>query len=472
MLVGLAILAVALATRGYAFTQSVIDWDESLYALVARDLVAGHLPYTTVWECKPPLLFAIFAFGFKLFGVSVTAFRWLGVAAVAATAFLIYRIALHFPRNPVRTGIIAAALFLGMSLADGGIASNAELFVVPFETAAASLFVRSVRLPLRDVLAAGVLFAIAVQVKETALVPSVTMCALALWQGRLRVRDLVIIAATVAAGIVLVALPFALTGSLGVYLDANFFSDLRRLQLPRASVNLAAIVAAQLWELAPAIEIALAFGIARLVRRSPQPGDGLLLLLAAWTLAVFVTIATIGDFPGHQFIEAMPPLALLAAVPLADRLAFPRRPAVAVALACALAIVMHGGWFMLRASEIVPHRARDAAYGDPVAAFAARAKPVLAADPSLFVAHGQPILYLLLDRAAPTRYPYPPHLNDPRLSIVAGTADHRELRRIDASRPHYLVSDRTAPAAYLRLFSESGATLYRAQSSARGSAKP
>lgn len=472
LLVAGAILAVALATRAYAFTQSVIDWDESLYALVARDLVAGALPYTTVWECKPPLLFAIFGLGFKVFGVSVVALRWLAVIAVATTAFLVYRVGMLFPRSPVLAGTVAAAFFLAMSLADGGIASNAELFVLPFETAAAYLLLRRPRLRSGGAVAVGILIAVAVQVKETAFVPSLVLCTIALWQKRLTVREGILIAVTVAAGIALIAAPFALTGNLDVYLDANLFADLRRLYVPRSAVNAPAIAAAQLWELAPAIEIAIGFGIARLVRRSSEHGDELLLPLAGWAAAVLATIVAIGDYPGHQFVEAMPPLALLAAAPLAGWLAALHRPVAASALTCVLAVGMHDAVFTQRAIEVARHRAGDATYGDPVAAFAARAKPALAEDQSLFVASGQPILYLLLERQAPTRYPYPPHLNDPRLRAVAGTADGRELRRIRASKPHFIVSVSAAPRGYLRLFSESGTTLYRAQSSARSSAKP
>lgn len=35
------------------FPPAVIDWDESLYAVVGRELLEGRLPYVSVLEIKP-----------------------------------------------------------------------------------------------------------------------------------------------------------------------------------------------------------------------------------------------------------------------------------------------------------------------------------------------------------------------------------------------------------------------------------
>jgi len=62
----LALLVVV--SRAPVLLQSVASVDEGLYALVAREWLRGHLPYTSVWETKPPFFFALLAGAFALFG--------------------------------------------------------------------------------------------------------------------------------------------------------------------------------------------------------------------------------------------------------------------------------------------------------------------------------------------------------------------------------------------------------------------
>ena len=51
----------ALLMRTPTFLVSAVDWDESLYVLIASQWLSGHPPYTTVFEIKPIGIFAIFA---------------------------------------------------------------------------------------------------------------------------------------------------------------------------------------------------------------------------------------------------------------------------------------------------------------------------------------------------------------------------------------------------------------------------
>ena len=57
----LALLALALATRLPYFFVDVIDWDESTFILMGHSLLKGFLPYTHLWDLKPPAIFFLFA---------------------------------------------------------------------------------------------------------------------------------------------------------------------------------------------------------------------------------------------------------------------------------------------------------------------------------------------------------------------------------------------------------------------------
>ena len=55
-------LALTLVLRFSAFFETVIDWDETNFLLMGRDLLRGYAPYTTVYDHSPigaTLLFAL-----------------------------------------------------------------------------------------------------------------------------------------------------------------------------------------------------------------------------------------------------------------------------------------------------------------------------------------------------------------------------------------------------------------------------
>src|SRR5690242_11241170 len=47
---GLILLVIAFALRAPAIGLSEIDWDESNFSLVAREILRGHWPYTAVFD--------------------------------------------------------------------------------------------------------------------------------------------------------------------------------------------------------------------------------------------------------------------------------------------------------------------------------------------------------------------------------------------------------------------------------------
>ena len=132
LIAALAIAVVVVVARAPALLRSVADYDESLYLLVARDVLAGNLPYVTVWECKPPLFFFLIAGWLKLFGLSIVSYRFLADAAVFVTAYALYCIGRALPTRGTLIGSTAALTYVGLTLSDSGTASEADIFVAPF----------------------------------------------------------------------------------------------------------------------------------------------------------------------------------------------------------------------------------------------------------------------------------------------------------------------------------------------------
>lgn len=89
----LILFLVALFIRFPFFFRDYIDRDESTFIIMGQSWVNGHLPYTELWDLKPPITFLFFAIVIKLFGKSFIAIRLCGTALVALTALFTYGMA-------------------------------------------------------------------------------------------------------------------------------------------------------------------------------------------------------------------------------------------------------------------------------------------------------------------------------------------------------------------------------------------
>ena len=88
----LLLFAVAFFVRLPFFFRDYIDRDESTFILIGQSWVNGHLPYTDLWDVKPPLTFLFFAGIIYVFGKSFIAIRFIGTLLVTITTFFTYKI--------------------------------------------------------------------------------------------------------------------------------------------------------------------------------------------------------------------------------------------------------------------------------------------------------------------------------------------------------------------------------------------
>ncbi|WP_165819346.1 ArnT family glycosyltransferase [Flagellimonas aquimarina] len=88
----LILFLVALVIRFPFFFRDYIDRDESTFIIMAQSWVDGFLPYTKLWDLKPPITFLFFAVVISVFGKSFIAIRLAGVVLVVITALFTYKI--------------------------------------------------------------------------------------------------------------------------------------------------------------------------------------------------------------------------------------------------------------------------------------------------------------------------------------------------------------------------------------------
>lgn len=140
-LVFLIFLGGSLFFRFPFFFRDYVDRDESTFILMAQSLVNGHLPYTQLWDLKPPLLFLIFALPVWAFGKSLFAIRIMGWLAVSGISYYTYALGREIGGKGAGLASGIACMFL-MSLGGSVQGVMSEHFSMLFLLPSLGLLVR------------------------------------------------------------------------------------------------------------------------------------------------------------------------------------------------------------------------------------------------------------------------------------------------------------------------------------------
>ncbi len=445
----LLVVLFALLVRLPGLPPSVMDWDESVYILAAREILHGRLPYVGVFDDKPLGGPSLIALALATLGQSVLAVRLLGLAGVAATSVLLHATAMR--AGLARPAALAAALlYAAFTTQLNGLSTNTELLFAPFTVAAFCVAVGHVdeRRPLRQyiaVAACGLLFGIGIWIKYVVALPAAALFAglVGSWLWRRR-TNLLAAAASAAIYGSLCLLPTLLTAALywrGGLLDlwwyCNFGYMSTYLGLPTPLAETFHLVQANLLAIWPLL---LLSGLALpMVRRAPRAIQAFVAAVAVWALVEAAAVVAPQKFFDHYFLVLLPPLSLLSGLALAEvarrviRPELHRRAAPVMAVCvtlvplAAVAAKLSPGWLNLGKSD-VPRQVAALIRGDT--------QP----DPTLWVVNSEPVIYFLAGVPSPTRFPFPPHLVGSQSGITRSDPAV-EIARVLATHPRYLVVD-------------------------------
>lgn len=94
------------------FFRDYVDRDESTFILMGQSWVDGHLPYTELWDIKPPLTFFFFGTLIYLAGKSFIAIRLAGVLLITTSSFFTYKIGSFFytKKTAIAMGFLSVIL--------------------------------------------------------------------------------------------------------------------------------------------------------------------------------------------------------------------------------------------------------------------------------------------------------------------------------------------------------------------------
>lgn len=481
-ILGGGLCLLALLSRAPAFVMSVVDWDESLYFIMAEQWRAGHLPYTAVWDNKPLGIYAIFAAFQSIFGDHILAMRLAALLAVTATGLIIWRIGRHVLRDrpPLIAelcGAAAGALFILTSIPDDGIAANTEIFMEAF-TCLGLLWALTPmgRIGPPRAIAIGFALGAAFMIKYVAVFDMFAVFAvMLLLPGRIgrglgALRDVIRQGLFFSLGaltpFLAVAALYAAYGAFPAFVEASLLSNLRRVAVPVSGGGALGAYAHQA-ALFPLLYAGLLWLVLEAVR-----GRSCRRLLLVWAFTSALGVASGGLYFSHYFLQILPVLCVAAGLLLAAALSLP----YAVARAGLIALALFSLWPM--AARITPDLGRMIAVAarppvpglgllrDTPAKVAADLLPELKAAPgeTIYVFDGEPVLYSLTQARLPTRYVFPSFLQSRLLAHMIGIDPVAVLDGIMAARPLFVIrrtnpDDRNAATRNLDVYARMNADL-------------
>ncbi len=446
------LFVAAALLRAFSFAPAVIDTDEGLYMLQAREWLRGNWPLVGVWDMHPVGAPALFAAIMALLGDGIWVMRLLGVLGTWLTAWGLFAI-VRFATAPPALGLAAGLLYLAHSTLLSGLATNTEILFAPLTTWSMALGLRAARRalengqapPFAKIVAMGAMIGFALAIKPVAVFEGslawLLLVGPAWWRGLLSTPRVLAYAVSYAvlcaSPTLLFGLAYFLRGDLDEFINGAFLAPMRY-----AGTRVTLVDAAR-YTLIVAMILLWAFVLVAPAVVRPRVTQGPVALLRrisiAWFAAATAAVIMPGMYFQHYYLIWLPPLSLLAALG-ARRLARAARPGLVVA---AFALLVGGPAVDAWRSSTIPRL-----YGtigltgpDPVREVAAAVRREIEPGEPIWVVNYHPSVHVLADAGLATRYAFPAQLTG-RYWSVTGIDPYAEVARILAATPQVIVVDR------------------------------
>ena len=304
---------------------SPLERDEGVYATIGQRLLHGDIPYRDLFDNKPPVVYAWYAFSFLVFGEGVAAPRIVAAVLLSLTTLAIFGEAqMIFPR---RVAYLAAASFaVATGLPFVALHANSEAYMVlPLVASLAAFTIGTRRSRLGWFVLAGALGALAAMTKQVAVWNIVALAVMAMtWRwGRAetawqRITPLLSLLAGAAGATALIAAPFFVEGALSDFLYANISYNWVYASFVTFGYTVAhlALGAALVSALAAPLVAGMVLGVLTVLRRTRRHAA---YLLVVWAAASAFGVASGGRFFPHYFLQLVPAMVLLTAAVVDDR---------------------------------------------------------------------------------------------------------------------------------------------------------
>jgi 4-amino-4-deoxy-L-arabinose transferase-like glycosyltransferase len=464
------LLVVVLRWSG--FYHSVLDLDESIYILIADAWLDGHTPYTTIFDNKPPGIYAIYAALLFISKGSILSIRIAACIFISLTCFILYKLAGLFDRENNRTGLIAGIVYALSSISMQGNASNTELFFSPFVVFAFYLFLSSglindkniTRINYFKLIFAGLLLGLAFEIKFVVvfdfLAMTLILIVLVIFILKPEKKIIKLLQSGVALSIgflmpfLIVSAAFYSVNQFDDYFYANITAN--RLRTVANGFNPASIIRAiqylifrnhLLWISIPGILLYL-----YLSRTVSQHVKLFIFIVCTWFLIIVIGIISIfrNTFYAHYFLQLAPVLSLATAFLLvqlifAGKHRLPGAINITIIGIILIYLIITSPDIRLNLEMNVrhvyhKHILHEKYWADVPAQIANYIKPELKTDDYIYIPDNEIIVYYLTQAKLPTRYVFPPLLMvHDDMPAIARVDPLSELQRILHKQPVFII---------------------------------
>lgn len=223
------LVVVSIFIRFPFFFRDYVDRDESTFILMGQSWVNGYLPYTQLWDLKPPITFLYFAIIIKLFGKSFFAIRLFGSLMVALTALFTYGIATKITSKQIAFWVAIFCVFFQSLF--GSLQGVMSEHICTFFFVAA-LFILFVKDDTKWFFTSGLLLGLSVMTKLNMAYPVLCLGLYFLWEGFhkkqvwMNIKNLISMGMGFIVTIAMTAIPYYLQGDLQIWWESIFKAPL------------------------------------------------------------------------------------------------------------------------------------------------------------------------------------------------------------------------------------------------------
>jgi len=469
LLVLIFFILLVVLLRWSSFYRSLIDWDESLYLLVSQAWSEGNPPYTTIWDNKPPGIYAIFLIAISVFGHSVLSIRIFACIFVIITCFFLYKIGSLIESKSTEIGLLSGSLYAIATIRYGGLASNTEIFFTTFVVIAFFLFFSANILYMEKIFLnhnltffqIGLLLGIGFEIKYVVLFDFLALSLILVFtmiaQTRLNakywliLKNICFLSLGFVLPFIIVSLYFWLIGNFDDYIYANFTANkLRTVYIEFSFVTPLKFffqIDKMVWFSIPFLSIYLF--IAKTIPTRDR------WILSSFIISFFTTLLCLssllrGYFYSHYFLQFLPSICFVSAY-IIIKLAYSgiklekskfRKYQILVAFLILLinttgifkALYDNANYVYFRQVKGIRQ------WGDTPALIAEYLKDRIKANDYIYIMNDIIIVYFLASAKIPTRYAFPGFmLIQADLPNITGIDPLEELDLILQKQPVYII---------------------------------
>ncbi|MDV2993407.1 MAG: Undecaprenyl phosphate-alpha-4-amino-4-deoxy-L-arabinose arabinosyl transferase [Chroococcidiopsis sp. SAG 2025] len=440
--------------------------DEGLYFLIARDWIAGKLPYTEIWDNKPIGIYLIYSLGIFLFGNSVFSTAIMACIAVTITCFILYKFGMSIGNGQRQLGLIAGLLYATFSTGNDELAANTEIFFAVFTTFSFyQLFQvnteNSVRRNSLRLFIIGLAMGIALSIKQVIIFEFIAIfifTAIALRflppkTKRYRIKYLCQIYVFLLFGFllptILIVFYFWINGHFNDYISANFTANLLRVTGERVTLaRLASGLTIQIKRNLFLLLGLLATPIYMIMIGKKNLGENrklTYLYLLVWIFAALLGISSPKSFYPNYFIQVLPSLALLNAYLINSAiLNFNKVTNIKSIILLSFILItpifnnlyyqiqLSGKYIYFRSIKGIED------WGNTPSAIARYLNRRVSSTDYIYVFNYHAVIYCLVPAKVPTRYAFPLFITT-KLANITGKEPAKELDAIMAKKPLYVI---------------------------------